>query len=371
MAPPPSSSHRTPTVAVYVYDGWHPCDERDRHFGPGWTEWELVRQARPHFAGHRQPVLPQDGPYDDSDPAVHDRRIRLARDAGVDVFVHGRFWSRGKTVFSEALNDGYLRCERRSEIRFAVMWANRMPHRVLPIRVIDPTAPPRYRRVFSDPVDFTALLTDTADRYFTQPNYWRIAGRPYFSIFDTSLFIRQLGPERAQEAVARARAAVGDFHLGAIDPEPQWWSLLKEIGFDSVTHYVRLPDWKGPRLQDFSTLAAQRASEWQGWAVATPLPYFPSVSPGWDATPRARLYARIRPDRYPWTPIVTGTSPEAFEQFVRAAARWTVGEHGDTAPLFVASWNEWSEGHILEPDQDYGHEWLGALNRGRTALPDA
>ena len=27
---------------------------------------------------------------------------------------------------------------------------------------------------------------------------------------------------------------------------------VREVGFDSVTHYVFLPDWKGPPLQDYA-----------------------------------------------------------------------------------------------------------------------
>jgi len=144
------------TLAAYVYNGWHRCDERDEHFGPGWTEWELLRQARPQFSGHVPPGLPEAGPYDDSDPAVWDARITLARRFGVDVLVPGWFWSRGKTVFADAIRRGFLGSSRRDDIGFAVFWANRMPHRVLPIRTLDTEAPPEYRKVYSDPADFVA-----------------------------------------------------------------------------------------------------------------------------------------------------------------------------------------------------------------------
>jgi hypothetical protein len=90
------------------------------------------------------------------------------------------------------------------------------------------------------------------------------------------------------------------------------------------------------------------------------LPYYPSVSPGWDATPRAAGPSAGRRPRYPHSPIVTGSSPEGFGWLLREAARHVVQAEPDPM-LFIASWNEWSEGHYLEPDQRFGHGWLQAV----------
>jgi hypothetical protein len=354
------------TCAAYVYDGWHACPERDAHFRPGWTEWELLKDARPIFEGHVPPPLPEGGPYDDSLPQTWDRRIATARAFGVDVFVCGWFWSRGKKVFEAALDSGYLRSERRDDIRFAVFWANRMPHRVLPLRAADPEAPPEYRKVYSDPDDVVALIEDCAERFFARPSYWRIDGRPYFAIFDTTLFLRQLGPERARRALSRAKDRTGGLYVVAIDPDVPWRPHLRDIGFDAVSHYVLLPQWKGgPRLQDYEACARRREGEWASFEEACGLPYHPSAAVGWDATPRGVFHPHEPPDRFPWAPIVTDATPERFARHAAAAERFAVERRGGGAPFFIASWNEWTEGHALEPCARVGDARLRALKAAR------
>lgn len=356
-------------VAAYVYPGWHPIPERDESFHPGFTEWELVRECRPRFEAHHQPRVPKLGAYDDRDPIEVARRVELARAHGVDALVYGFFWCRGKRVFQDALDLGLLGSEVGRETPFALMWANRMPRRVLPVRrsdlpVIDPA-----RLVRSDIEDFVRLIDYLAERYFVRDNYVRVGGKPYFSIFDATFFLRELGLDAAREAIQLARRSLAsrglDVHLAAIDPNEQVIGELASLGFDSVTHYVLLPEWKGPKLQDYDTCARARATQWAGFAEGSGLPYMPSVAPGWDASPRAADFGRERPHKYPWSPIVVGEHPDLFHEAVARAARYARQTRPDDPLVFVASLNEWSEGHYLEPDERFGEGWLEALAAAR------
>jgi hypothetical protein len=36
--------------------------------------------------------------------------------------------------------------------------------------------------------------------------------------------------------------------------------------------------------------------------------------------------------------------------------------------VLIASLNEWSEGHYLEPDQRFGYGWLEAVRAARTTV---
>lgn len=361
------------TIGAYYYPGWHHCKVRDASFPRGWSEWKLVYDCKPSFAGHDQPRLPLWGPENEADPKIFAKKLSAAQEYGVDLLVFAYYWSRGKRLLEGALNDGFLKSSNRGKTRFALMWANRMPRKVMPVKdaaakLIDPS-----RLVFTDPADFVEFVSFVAERYFVEPEYFKVEGACYLSIFDTAFFIRQLGPEAAAQAVLTARKHLESkglrLHLAAIDPIPEHQPLLRQIGFDSVTHYVFLPEWSGAYLQDFSSCANLRQQQWQHYQSATGLPYIPSVSPGWDANARAADYGKEKPQKYPWSPIVTGTSPLAFGNFLKRAAEYSVSESSFPHPMvMVSSWNEWSEGHYLEPDEKNGFAWLEQVKRVKEAI---
>ena len=349
-------------VLAYVYPGWHPIAERDAAFYPGFTEWDLVEQSRPRFAGHVQPRLPLWGRYDDRDPGEVARRIELCRAHGIDGLVYGLFWCRGKRVFEDALDRGFLGTG--LAYPFAVMWANRLPRRVLPVRRTDAPVIEDDRLVPSDVADFVALVRHAGTRYFARDSYLRVDGRAYFSIYDSTFFVKELGRDGVRAAIARARAmlraeGLPDLHLAAIEPNDEVIGDLRGLGFDSVTHYVLLPDWKGPFLQDYAERMAISAAKWPGFAARSGLPYHPAVAPGWDASPRGADFGAAHPEKYPWWPIVTGEHPDRFREAVRLACAQ------GSELVFIASLNEWSEGHYLEPDTRFGLGWLEAVRDGR------
>lgn len=355
-------------TAAYVYTGWHPIAERDASFHPGFTEWELVRSCTPRFVGHAQPKVPLLGEYDDRDPVAFGQRIALARQHGIDAFVFGVFWCRGKRVFEAGLDQGFLQSSHARDTPFACMWANRMPRRVLPVRrsdvpVIDPA-----RAVPSDQQDFVDFIAMLADNYFHRDNYVTVEGRSYLSIYDSTFFVQELGIDGARTAIAAARTWLRehghrDLHLAAIEPNAEALPVVREIGFDSVTHYVLLPDWKGPFEQDYREYAELRAGQWRSFAEDSGLCYMPSVAPGWDASPRGADFGNKRPDKYPWSPVVTGEHPELFAAALQRARAFRSPTSVDDPLVLVASLNEWSEGHYLEPDQRFGMGWLEACRR--------
>ncbi|HRY50565.1 MAG TPA: glycoside hydrolase family 99-like domain-containing protein, partial [Candidatus Paceibacterota bacterium] len=76
------------TVACYYFGQYHPNDPRNlKERGGPWSEWELIKAAKPRFPGHAQPKVPQWGYEDESDPRVMAKKIDAAADHGIDAFI--------------------------------------------------------------------------------------------------------------------------------------------------------------------------------------------------------------------------------------------------------------------------------------------
>jgi len=82
--------------------------------------------------------------------------------------------------------------------------------------------------------------------------------------------------------------------------------------------------------------------------------YFPHVATGWDTNPR-----------YPgaYQPSILKPNPADFERGLRAAKAWLdKNTRGDNPKLVTLNaWNEWTEGCVLEPSEEFGYGFLNAV----------
>src|SRR5690606_32238479 len=97
------------TVACYVFPNYHPSAIHNKLYGPGWTEYNLVRSARPWFEGHQQPRGPLLGELDERQPGTWEKYNQLAKQHGIDDFIWDWYWYNGEPALHEALEEGFLR----------------------------------------------------------------------------------------------------------------------------------------------------------------------------------------------------------------------------------------------------------------------
>ena len=363
---------RQTTIACYTFPGFHPSHLNRQIFGTAWSEYVLMRGARPWFPGHNQPRVPALGELDESQPATWELYNDLASRHGVDVFIRDWYWFDGQPAMHEALESGFLRSSNREKMKFAIMWTNHDWPTWIETRRPDGSyhRPCAARSPSHSPAEVYRSMAYAVARYLHDPNYWRIDGKPVIVIFwpfgeveecrrlldDLRDLARRMGHEGIHFHAA---------HGGLLTDR------LAERGFDSYAHYNPLGDVSNHRpieeeVIDYPTLAAQIAETyWPRWNALHPLPFFPTISPGFDWTPR--MLPRVRPagpsdrNRWPGCTILENDTPAAFGSFVRSALDFLDANRTDPRVVVIGCWNEWTEGHYLLPDLTYGYGKLQAL----------
>jgi hypothetical protein len=345
-------------VVAYNFPSWHPSPFMENRFGKGWTEFDLLRNARSLFPGHSMPHYPLWGYYDEADPEWAAKEIDLAADHGVDAWMIDWYWHSGTQFYQEQLEQGFLKAENRARLKFAVMWANHDWRNVYPARSPYEGAVllPQIHTIS----DFADVANYCAEHYFSQPNYLEIAGAPVFAIFDAGKIIQELEVDGLKRglAVMRERAQKLGFpklHLQVCNGYDQYEGQLQDYGFDSATQYGTFA-WtyvkpSGTRLP-YGVGAVEGIQSWQEKRKNVKVPFFPCCSVGWDDSPRFNEYSSVAINR----------SPDQFERVVRAA-RHTVASDSYTKHIYIAAWNEWTEDHVLLPDTYWGYSYLEALRR--------
>lgn len=292
-------------IAAYVWPAYQP-EPRWAELGlfpAGKGEWQNVWEAKPKWAGHAQPRKPLWGYEDEADPAVVAKKIDAAVAHGVNVFIYDWYWYGGRPFLEDGLDRGFLGAPNNGKMKFFVMWAN---HNVT--KLWDSTAADKEwdKAVWPGAVsekEFPVLVRRWIDRYFTRPNYYRIDGRPVLMVYEVKTFVAGVGGrEAARRSLAHLRRACEAAELGVRD-------------------------------------------------------YFAHVSVGWDTNPR-----------YPAgtvTETVTNATPAKFAVALERARAWTDAHTRPGVPklITVNSWNEWTEGSYLEPDETFGFGYLDAVRK--------
>lgn len=367
----------TPQVAAYYFPQYHADPSNDSRHGAGWTEWELLRRAEPRFPGHQQPKVPLWGYEDEADPEVAAKKIDAAADHGISAFIWDWYWYDGRPFLNRALEEGFLAAPNSGRLQFALMWANHdwvnlFPYkRGLPQHVFAEGTVPRE--------SFDAAVEYIVANYLTHPTYWKIDGRPYFSVYELMNLVRGLGGMAATaDALTSFRAKVRDAGLPDLHLNAVAWGIqvlpgeekmenpnqiLRQLGFDSVTSYVWIHHVE---LDSFPTVSypeyARRATaDWEKFARDFALPYYPNVTMGWDSSPRTVQSDGFEDLGYPFTPVLDGNAPGEFRKALEAGREFLQRGLTSSPILTINSWNEWTEGSYLEPDTTHGMGYLEAV----------
>lgn len=295
------------------------------------------------------------GYYDESLPEVADWHIAWAVSHGVSWFAFDWYHNQGLDYLNDALEKGFLKSRFSQQMQFCIDWCNE--GHCTEFRPLD-FGPETLRRV-------TRVW---CERYFNQPNYLRITGRPVVFIHVPIAVVNANGgwdgcrmALEGMRDVARSYGHDG-MYIVAVHSNTPYIADYQKGGFDAVAPYAygfrdvprpgngrSLPfEALLPRHGDCFTEALQQCRQ-RG------LGYIPAAWVGWDDAARSNQQS-IRTE---------GNTPAAFRRMIE---RLESGVDPNLRLALVEAWNEWGEGGAIEPEHDLGFGRLAAI---RDVLTDA
>ena len=358
-------------VAAYLYPAYVADDPRLRPFWPmGIGEWETVMTMQRRNPGHYWNRTPLWGYINEADPSVMEMEIDQATRHGINVFIFDWYWLDGRPFMETTLTNGFLRAPNRDKMKFYLMWANHDVVNTWDTRI---SRLPEQNVIWRGAVDrqeFEKVCRRNIELFFSQPEYYKIDGKPVFMIYDVKNFIDGLGGIReAADAVKWFRREVKKAGFPGLDLQFTMWgpnlnysgfdagktdkpedAFVTQLGFTSSSHYqfchfTNVND-------DYNNIMGRVREEWSKIDSTFSIPYYPHVSIGWDNSPRITHSA-----------VVRDNTPENFARALRDARDYA-DRHPDQAPLItINSWNEWTETSYLQPDNVYGYGYLEAVKK--------
>lgn len=359
-------------IGAYYFPNYHVDPRNEAVHGKGWTEWEIVKRGEPKFSGHHQPKKPVWGTEDESDPSVFQKKIAAASGSGITHFIFDWYWYEGAPFLNRGLESGYLGAPNKDRVKFCLMWANHDWYNLMPARLHEQQVPPLFPGVY-DAAAFDKITDYIISRYFQDPSYLKMEGAPYFSIYELKNLIERMGGiSTARAALERFRdkvraAGFPDLHLNAVawglNGLPALPELLPSLGVKSVTSYTWIHHCELPVFpaSEYAAILDPAEAYWRKAPELFGVPYHTDVSMGWDPSPRSCQSDRYEKTTYPFTPILTGNTPQMFQSALSRAKAY-MDSHSDVPKvLTINSWNEWTEGSHLEPEVLYGMDYLNAI----------
>lgn len=352
-------------VIAYYLPQFHPFNENDEWWGPGFTEWTNVGKAKPLFKGHYQPKVPADlGYYDLRIENVAIQQAKLAHKAGITGFCYWHYWFGNGRMLLEMPAERMLKTGN-PDFPFCFSWANHG----------------WWRKSWSSDGNSELLieqkypgLQDIDEHFyyclpfFKDERYMRYNGKPLFFIY------KHLDYENIKQFVDRwnllaQKEGLSDgfyFMTGLLSFDTLFDAKQKGLdggiidvnakeklmpsswtrGLDFLSRKMGISFIKRPQRVDYFDLIKK------AWTndILDRDDVIPLIMPNWDHTPRSGKYGTV----------YINTSPSAFEQLLKKVL--PLVDRKNNKLVILKSWNEWGEGNYMEPDIKYGHGFITTLS---------
>lgn len=364
-----------PKFIAFYFPQFHTFPENDKWWGKGFTDWKLVKEAKPLYDGHQQPKLPMDGVfYNPCKKDVLMKQAKLAKEHGIEGFMIYHYWYDGKLLLEKPLET--LRDNKDIDISYCVCWANETWSRTWigkPQSILIEQKHTPDKKLWLE--HFNYLLP-----FFKDKRAIKKDNKPVIVLYKPDLikegdkmisYWRELAVENGLEGLYvianKNHTYINDAFLESYDGllkfqprEIHNSSHYKQRSFVDQFQFLRtLPVWimnllRKIKHQLYNHIIIDSKDIWKilldrayiNDHSSYNLDIYESGFFHWDNTPRYKNKARI------FTELTKDEKIECISKLRKKAIE------NNSEFIFWNAWNEWSEGTYLEPDNYRGYENL-------------
>lgn len=336
---------------------FHEIKENNEWWGQGFTEWTNVKKAKPLYKGHVQPVIPKDyNYYDLSKAETINWQAQLAKKYGVDGFVYFHYWYTGRKLLEKPCE--ILLNEPQINIQYCFCWANHpwtrawdgKNHKIL------------LQQTYGELEDWKQHM-DYLLPFFQDVRYIKKDNKPVLIIYNASaipkydqmvefwqkeLIKKGFSGLYTVEYISTKNPDVFGKHTDAVYEDEPMNCARFEI--NNIQKAKRLLAKKTNHIDylDYDNLWNLILKKSRTYGKCE---IISGAFCSWDNSPRRGNKGST---------IVKGASPDKFQQYLEKLLlikREKVSEDF----LIINAWNEWGEGAVLEPSEQFQYRYLEAI----------
>jgi len=352
---------------AYYLPQFHEIPENDEWWGKGFTEWTNLKKAQPLFDGHEIPKPLNNNYYNLLDKETIIWQTNLAKEYGVYGFNYYHYWFKGKKLLEKPA-ENFLKWND-IDHKFMFMWANHdwTKSWVGGKEIL-------IKQEYGTETDWIEHITYLI-QFFKDKRYIKLGNKPVFEIY-----IHKNIPQFEKMVLIWNRECKKNGFDGLFLIEHGNFNTLKHDEYSSVCDAITLEEhttalgcWYSKQSL-VQMMWFRIKTKIRQYLTNTKLVFYNyddvishsiesmknididkmhimQVCTGWDNSPRYRSNGYI----------VENATPEKFEKFLKAAFDISTSRKSDY--LFIACWNEWCEGLLIEPTEQDEYRYLNAIKR--------
>lgn len=379
-------------VIAFYLPQFHSIPLNDQVWGKGFTEWNSVKSAKPLFAQHDQPRVPENNNYYNLlDEETILWQTRLAKQNNVYGFCIYHYWFSGTLLLNKPLE--LLHNSKQIHFPYCICWANESWKNAWTA-----TDKPEsfLEQKYGDKLEWKKHF-DYLLQFFKDEDYIVENNRPLLVIYrpesipnlnESLEYWNQLARENGFDGIEYAYQQI-EFEQDpasddskftySIEYQPRYaltdfetekeerLSVSKKMKRDLkavikknclkiatkffkrstskfVASHKQRAISKGPKIYSYTSLMEKVIQR-----HATSEKSVAGMFVGYDDTPRKSRRG-----------MVMQSNPKLFREYLFKQA-YNVKYHYQNDYLFMFAWNEWGESGYLEPDEEYGKQYLSVI----------